>query len=429
MEVNKESKKSRILLMGLLRPLRTMTRFTGILPDWCRQADDDAVPSCFLITLYRLVILILVFSFLITTTAFESYQTFTAVQKEKRMYKMVPHFVWLIPVPHTCWIAFFYLKKRKEMLAFFKAFHVFDMNFVIPSIQIRRTFVIVYLMYILIGLFTLACVSYATLQPPNFRVNATLTTYEPYFPFYYQSLRELFTETFLEIFHITTFLFVVLYQLLSDLVPAFVYYRFGVIIDIIRNEVREILPFLTLPERANKGTKDTQTLDKDTKGLRMYREGRDLHHVWSKYNNLSYFLKKADNLFGSLVLLEYANKFVMICCLFFWVMHNMRVPNFDYTTPLIIIIPYIIRMICCILMKSNLYQSSYNFISEMATWENKYWYKLSSQKRKLLSTFHDQLGQDVLCANPLLLFTITPTLLLSMFSLIVSYMVILLQSR
>ncbi len=58
---------------------------------------------------------------------------------------------------------------------------------------------------------------------------------------------------------------------------------------------------------------------------------------------------------------------------------------------------------------------------------NRNWFKFDIEERKTFSTFQDQVNRDQVTATPSNLFTITYSLLLTLLSLTIIYVIILLQ--
>ncbi len=89
--------------------------------------------------------------------------------------------------------------------------------------------------------------------------------------------------------------------------PTFVYYHCGAAIFGIRDEIGELLPSLVLTEESDEAHQ---------------KNGRHLHTILAKHKNVRDLVRTANNLFGSLMAIDYGLKFFMICLLAFAVMHN-----------------------------------------------------------------------------------------------------------
>lgn len=403
-------------LYETLGPLCKMTHYLGILPDWCYFLNKGRDPGYSIIQRVLVIMVALITSYCMT--AFEFFQTMLAICSWKGINELVLYFEFLLPFFQTSLILSVFLLRRDAILDFFKRFHMLERELILPISKIQTISIIIYIMYALTGLLTLAGVISMTLQPPV-PFNGTLT-YNAYYPYYYKFLRDMFSVDFLKAFQIIAFIFVILYQILSDMVPAFVYYHSGIVLQAINDEVREAMPLLSASS-----SKDDQG---EKQNGHAEAVGYPLQQVWLKYTKFRILVKTADRLFGPLVLVDYACKFFMICAWTYSVLGKMRnIPVLDFSIPLCIGLSFLARLVWGIMFKSYLNENYHRFMFHLGTWEHKYWYDLSQEGRKLLATFHDHVHDDPMSASPMRLFDVNPSLLLTMLSLAVSYLIILLQ--
>ena len=93
------------------------------------------------------------------------------------------------------------------------------------------------------------------------------------------------------------------------------------------------------------------------------------------------------------------------------------------------VIALIFRFTSSILMSSQLHQSVNKLHAVLNYLLGHNWDKMAKEERKLLRSFLTRLQSDQLVASPLGLYYITPTTLLTVFGLVVSYVIVLLQSK
>lgn len=421
-DIRSDSNDSAGFLFSSLDPLWRLTRYLAILLDWCyRPMTKDAdhpVERCL-----RIAVTCLALYSVVVMTAFEAWQTIQGILSPSwtDVGELVFYFVVALPFLQTSWNLIFFLARRKELVDFFEQFHLLEMEFSnIQTGPIRKERWVTYLAFGITTAFTLVGASYVILQPSYTSVNGTLI-YHPYYLPYYQTFRDSFTVPFLGIFQVWACTCVAIMQLLGDLVPAFTYYHSGVVMTAICDQIRDEL----LPSPAKSNGKPAAAL---TFGID--QEGRTIHRIWTKYDKLSGLVRKANRLFGSMLLVDYGLKFFLIALLTYSVLGNLRsTTNVSFTLIHFgIAVCLTTRLISGVLLKSHLYRSAKRVSNRIASLINRHWFGVNRDQRKVFLTFQEQIDRDQLTAHPLDLFHITPALLLAMLSLTVSYIIILFQT-
>lgn len=401
-------------LCDSLRPLWKLTHYTGILFDWCVPLSFNASCSSALI---RYCIMSLSVGSLVIMTIFQTYQMFAVIVSDTWdiIDDLVIHFIWFIPLPHTCWNVAFFITRRRELLAFFEKFHQLEKQTHSTPVHSLARRQVVFWFHAIFGLLLSVGIAIMICYYPE----------EFYFPTYYPMLRNIFTAPLLGIVEFVAFGVVLIYQSLTDLVPAFVYYHCDSLSAAIQNDLRGAIPIGILPGRRNSSNIAVVELEE-----KQDREGRLIHAVWSKYVVLRNLVKASDLMFGPLLLINYGMKFFMICMMTFSGLNDFRsTPLFDVIVPLVISGFYVFRLTCCVMLKSQLYRSRERLITELVGCVNGYWFDLSWSEREVLISLQEQVERDQLTASPLGLFSVTPGILLTTASLTLTYIIILMQSN
>lgn len=412
-------------LLDSLRPLWRMTQFLGILFDWC-QPTIDAV--C-LATAYRFVVIWLTISTVAFMTVFELYQTviFLTRQGPKKemkfstVHSLVAIYYWLVPLVQTCWILLYFLFLSKSLLSFFKLFRYLEDQHSPYLARIKKNnLIIIYLTFGFASLLTLFGACYMVINDDH---QIYLLTYRELFI-------KTFTERFLDFFQMSVFFLVVIFQLLSDLVPAFVYCHSGYVVRAIQEALQDVFIQTNNQLKPHPSSPDEKGTAGPSARTHLDPEGRTLHTIWSKYDSLRLLVQQADFLFGKLIVFDCGVKFFMISVSSYSVLRSIRESTTIDRAIIVsvgIFTAYLVKLIFCTLLQSNLYYSSKKLVLRLAAWQHAHWYNLNLNQRKVMAAFYGQVRKDQLSASPLKLYTITPNLLLTMLSLTVTYMIIFLQ--
>ncbi len=410
-------------LYDSLKPLWWLTHYTGTLFDWCYPISVKAKYNDLF---FRSFVIAFAFCSLLVMIAFESYITYFYFNYGdwESVGDLILYFIWLIPVVQAWWGSVFLILNRKKLLEFFSCFHQLEKQMAFFPNAIRWKRFIAYLLYFVTGILTLVGVAYMAVSNPG---GTYFLTSLP--AFNGVSGPPVIAPEIIEAFEIIAFFCVMLYQTVTDLAPAFIYYHCGTGLITIANELGTLLP--TNPTNT-KNMEENQVVTLPLNGKLSHQEAHEkccrVHLIWSKYNELHDLVKRADFLLGSVIIVDYGIKFSMVCLLIFSGLHNyFTVPTIETATPFGIAFFYLLRFSYCIHLKSNLYKNLQLLLHRMSHIHNRHWFKFDVEERKTFSTFQDQVNRDQLTATPSNLFTITPSLLLTLLSLTITYVIILLQ--
>lgn len=187
---------------------------------------------------------------------------------------------------------------------------------------------------------------------------------------------------------------------LSDFVPSWTFYHAGLALEYLAAE-----------------------LEIESKGLNIR-----MARIQLCYGNLYRLVRKANELFGIIVAFNHAFFVVVICVLFYTVASTIREFDWDTLIYFCSLILFVWRMIMSDLMASHVYSSSVKLratLSKAICTEE----LMEREERKKAQRLLIWMSHASLSARPLNLFSITPSSILTVSSLIISYVIVLLQTK
>jgi len=217
----------------------------------------------------------------------------------------------------------------------------------------------------------------------------------------YPQMRKWFTLPVLSAIHVVLVFFSWILLSLADLVPALIFAYSARILNALNSEVERHF------------------------SVGDYVQG--MRRTWLRYETLSQLTDKANRLIGWLIFIDYAVKFSMLCVLIYVLCRNFF--NQDSFTFLFGALSYIFRLVACNILASRLHSESIRFESTVSSLVSLNCIHMTGQEREIIGFFLRRLEQNPLGAQVLGMIEITPKILLTMTSLIISYVIVLLQSK
>ncbi len=164
----------------------------------------------------------------------------------------------------------------------------------------------------------------------------------------------------------------------------------------------------------------------------------DILDIWSNYNQVRDLTIQADGLFGPLFLVNIGYKFLIICtCAYssFYYVFNKNDTSYsaEYASQAALILSSILVVLLLnlctnVIFCSNLLRASEKLKSLTSDLSHRHWRLMEPEAKDALRAFRSEQEKD-LVACPMNLFCITPSLLLNMTGLVVTYVVVLLQAK
>jgi hypothetical protein len=264
----------------------------------------------------------------------------------------------------------------------------------------------------------------------------------PYLISTYQIVRETIPPPLICLIHLTPVAFTFIFLIIADLVPSFTYYHAALAVTCLEKNVVTFCSkhvsnniVLSLKLLANKQL-SSQDLDyrKTLPELSPYELDGYVHLIWKKYDNIDRMVNRANSLFGTFWVCSQGVILFMITALlysvFYYLDDALKMQSIDQILPYLLnFIGLTFRLISSTLISSHLHQRTIQFRGTLNRLLNQHWYQLRKPDRELLRSFLSRLSTDHLVASPLDLYNITPSILLRVLGLVVSYVIVLLQSN
>ena len=225
-------------------------------------------------------------------------------------------------------------------------------------------------------------------------------------------LVELFTRPVLVVTQATSVLYFSIILNWSVIIPPITSYHMGSVLTALQSATEGAFAALEAPNKFQR------------KAI-----GEQLGQFWLLYEQLRSKVNETNYLFGFFNLLAYGLLFVCITTLTGTLLLNFKdLPVYDIITSAFLLIMFVIFLFMMTLTQSHLEQCSRRLAASSALMISKTCHLLSESERISSHLYIINIQHNVLSARPYDLFTVNYSLLLQMFSVVVTYSVILLQS-
>ena len=377
-------------LEGSLLPLWWISHYGFLLNDWCRNLYNAAEKSRLLYFIRLLGISISLF-ILIIIGSFETVQLVREIIKpDSTIHSLIPNLMWFCNFPPALFTALVFIVRRQELLTFFKDWTRLEQQMVLKQKppQQKYLFKIIYGVYGLMSFTLLSGISIILLN----RMGAS------YLLFHIQVLWDTLTVYGITTFHFVSVFTAWYFVVLADLVPAWAFYHAGHILESLAVD---------------------------------FRERYDVRQLYLRYEIIGQLTERANRLFGWMIVINQSTIFFMNCAQLYTVLSTMRNADFDTVVYFFGFVSFCIRMLIFNLMAAHLSNSFYIFKNELSS------ILLSCNKSSAAMMSHDDFEQlklfcihmSPIVARPLNLYQINSSILLSIASLKISYVIVLLQSK
>ena len=408
-----------ITLEESLRPLWKLTYYSGILLDWCRPMPNQnrlCKTICYAGISFS-------FSLLFSVVVFELIQLIFLIGDMPYIHAVIPNLVWFTPLVLAILTYFHYLRRRREFLIFFEDWNCLEKEFTNSNMSCvvcnsKRIHTFMYAAYIVMTIGSLVSVGFEIRNNPE----------APYLISTYPSIRGAFSLFVIGSIHLLAIFLVWTLLSLSDFVPSFVHYHAALAVSWLENNGKVDFAecFSTTrsyPIKPLKGAFET------TRDL-----ASSIRIMWIRFESINEMINRANYLFGCFMVYVQGGAIFMITTLLYSVLFNLEdALNLRFTSGIVVyvlnLIVVLFRFTSCVLISSQLYRSVGKFSNSLNYLLSQYWDRMSKEERHLLRSFISRLQGDHLVASPLELYNITPTMLLTIFGLVVSYVIVLLQSK
>jgi len=215
-----------------------------------------------------------------------------------------------------------------------------------------------------------------------------------------------------------------LYQYLGELVPTIFFYHAGCMVEDLEKRLKHTVAEMFSDHHSVRESGTWVTPESDINAPSS--SGESFRLIWKRYETIFRSVDRANSLFGILVVNSQFRSFFAICLLFFIAFGTSSLPDVK-TIMLSLMFIDILRTVYVNQFLSHLCLSRVRMQDTMAVSLCNNWYLMSEKDRQFLVTFQSRLYTGELAASPYELYSVNKTNLLSMLSLIVTYIIVLTQ--
>lgn len=388
-----------------MAPLWKVTYYGGMLFDWCRPIQRGwlstglrCIVVCFAlgITLYQLF-----------AAGFDLIQTVSKRGNVLHDCALGMAYFSTQPIISLIWLQF--LLRRRQLLAFFHDWAKLEETttaWSVDYVTIKRLVLRANMVYFFIVTFVCLCVIFQTFYANDSRdmgFNINSINYPELFksPYFIPTCQVSFV---MWSFHYSIFF------ALADLVPIFVYYY---------------------------AAKHIEALDTEAQAMMASDSIISIQPIWFRFENLRGLVQRIDKLFGPMVICNHGMSFFTLCCFVYYSLNLIR--NLEDTAksganslPLQVVIVFLVVCIFRLVFSVRMISNVYKYSDKLLTTVNNLWVSrcnsATKEQSRVIKAFLARLHFVQLSACPGGLYALTPSVLLTFLSLIVSYTIILLQS-
>ena len=384
-----------VFLDDFLRPLWKMLRFSGLYHNFLSSIKENR--GFYIIrSLSTILVILLVTNF----GVFQLTQLVIRLPNRKSIADISLNM--LISV--CCLLAVIFLHqfytKHNQLVEFFKNWKQAEMQFS-DSCNRGRTGRIAKVVKALFFLITVSCpfmTLYWNLGSPD----------ESVFFSHLQIFQDNFSLIFLAFLFSVSMYFTVMFIVLIEIIPPVIFYLAGCSIENLNQELQNL----------STSVHNRHSSDFRNKNLYLL--------IWKNYESVRRLVKRANQLFGVMII---ANQFcyVFVACSHIYLVIIVYEKDLSLEIFVINIIFTVARTIGSNWLFSHLRTSCCELKSAVADLLSKKWDFLAQEQRNILTSFLIRLDKRDAVARPLNLYDIDPTNLLSLLTVLISYVIVLLQ--
>jgi len=409
MEFNTDNQIASSLLQRSLNPLWKVTYYCGLLFNWCRpiprQSSLSFALRCFIIAVsllaatYQMACNAALFLSSLTNpnSSFQEKISMTSTAMMQTTILIV-------------WVRF--LCQRNRMLLFFRDWaalqhQLSNSNIVGKLGELRKLTIFIYCTY---GTLYLPTTILSIMHVVGAPLNAEEDIIISYYPFL---ARNVVYGPLKRLVMVAQEFNTIVFFLLLDVVPILVYYHS-------KKQIEAIAVDINMVDKFEENNNISKSLD----------------FLWSRYENLRKLLKRADKIFGPLILVSHGLAFFIICTSVYSVLNLIKnpetmppeFPNIKLFISLFFMIQ-LIRIAISLFLISGVEHSSKSLLSSVACLSLRRCRTSDKEEHQIIKAFLGRLETSTLAAHPSGFYTITPSVGLTLLSLVLTYTIILLETN
>ncbi len=397
-----------------LAPMWWLSYYGGLLLDWCRPIHRgwlSTIAHCFFIvltftsTLYQLItktfhLILAIHSSTIQSNNYTTQDVFLPIT-----------YVCMLPIIVLTWILF--LLFRRKFLTFFLDWEKLERKTpigIVDHVAIKRVSKITNTIYCLNNASFFCFLVY-------FSATMEIKPSEDIILYYFPNLLSspLFSVIY-RVSHATWGFSTMVIYLVIDMVPIFVYYHISKTVEAMVVEIKRIQA-------------------QEIKGI-SYR----IEAMWARFEHLRQLLQRADQIVGPIIIINHGTTFFSICCSIYLIIKTSTIKkellsstlaesglfNFWELLPGSIMFNTF-RLLFCIFMIDKVQKQSDSLVTTTTRLSASRYRSTDKEERRIITILLNRVQSAGMIACPAGFYNITPSILLTLMSLIVTYTIILLQ--
>jgi len=376
----------RVLLDDSLRPMWTFLRYNRLLPNFFHQNPEkrQCYIARFVVTVIAALI-ILIYSLYLTL---HSMKTSTTAEMIEISYN-------LIIMLTALFFQYQYLTNGDVFIQFYKDWRKIEIRSsenvsVVKKKRIAKFLSIFYLIFVIV--YPIGIICWGAKQPTH-----------PIFNIFNPLSGELINFN-LRLWIIPCIMYYSnIYFCMGELLPTLFYYHAGCIIEDVEREFQNVFSCVSFDENSR------------------------LKSIWEKYEAVFRFVDRANRLFGPSILCHHLVGFLLKCLGVYSLMRDQSTERIDKFIFIFVIFLETLRTAWVNRLVSHLHLCRNQLQTSVAALLSQKWYELSEDERHLVAAFQVRLANGDLAASPFGFYNVKPSNLLSMLSLILTYVIVLLQ--
>lgn len=207
---------------------------------------------------------------------------------------------------------------------------------------------------------------------------------------------------------------------LADIIPIFIYYHSAMAVEILINQWESVTNLML---QRGQDQSDQHLTEIQLAASVFEKETRQISRL---YDSIDRIVFRANHLFGHVIILSKGLSIFAICG---FVPILFKSPLGEYPFLPYTFTVFLFRLIWPILMSSKLYTSVARLRASVLSFQSRAdLNSFSLPEEKAVYALLMQLQDDKLAASPMGLYTITPSILLHIFNIVVTYTIIILQA-
>ena len=377
--------------------------YTGLMLDWCSPKSMGRISRILHSISIPFFLLLLIFN-----AIYQAIQLFLEIVKtNNHATNYIPNVTWFCTSPLTFFICVHFIRKREEMWAFFTDWRRMEDQFMLSChldcSKVRK-------MKFYIIFFT--CVLYFI----NWIGIGWLVLYRPdesYLISYYKVIPQSISKPLVTAYHVITVVISLIYFTHSDMVPGFIFHHAGLVLRALEINIEKTFTEWNFQVKMLQGSSQFQ---------------RRMEETCIRYEIISELVKRANSIFGVLMIGNHGTVLFMICTFIYSTLYQIKLSGIDAMVYFSGFFMFSLPLIVGHLLAAYLYSSALQLRSTLSSLMSRHSVQLTKKDLAVASTFLVRLQEDQLAACPLGLYNVTASNLLTFTSLVISYVIVLLQA-